>query len=98
MNKTTCASDPFPTKLLTNHFPAVIDIILHIINLSIFTCIFPSSCKYSIVIPLINLFSTNKPYMEHHFHELTIAQWFEILELSMHCYIKYILNYIKILF
>ena len=22
-----------------------------------------------------NLFSTNIPYMEHHFHELTLAQW-----------------------
>ena len=53
MNKTTCASDPFPTKLLMNHLPAVIDIILHIVNLSISTCIFPSSCKSSIVIPLI---------------------------------------------
>ena len=53
MNKTTCASDPFPTKLLMNHLPAVIDIILHIVNLSISTCIFPSSCKSSIVIPVI---------------------------------------------
>ena len=26
----------------------------------------------------LNLFSTNIPYMEHHFHELTIAQWFII--------------------
>ena len=23
----------------------------------------------------LNLFSTNIPYMEHHFHELTLAQW-----------------------
>ena len=53
MNKTMCASDPFPTKLLTNHLPAVIDIILHIVNLSISTCIFSSSCKSSIIIPLI---------------------------------------------
>ena len=53
MNKTTCASDPFPVKLLMNHLPAVIDIISHIVNLSLSTCIFPSSCKSSIVIPLI---------------------------------------------
>ena len=53
MNKNTCASDPFPTKLLMNHLPAVIDIILHIVNLSISTCTFSSSCKSSIVIPLI---------------------------------------------
>ena len=52
MNKTTCASDPFPTKLLMSHLPAVIDIILHIVNLSISTCSFPASCKYSIVISL----------------------------------------------
>ena len=36
-----------------NHLPAVIDIILHIVNLSISTCIFPASCKSSIIIPLI---------------------------------------------
>ena len=53
MNKTTFASDSFPTKLLMNNLPAVIDIIFHIVNLSISTCIFPSSCKSSIVIPLI---------------------------------------------
>ena len=53
VNKTACASDPFPTKLLMNHLPAVIDIILHIVNLSISTCIFPLSCKSSIVMPLI---------------------------------------------
>ena len=52
MNKTTCASDPFPTKFLMSHLPALIDIILHIVNLSISTCIFPASCKYSIVISL----------------------------------------------
>ena len=40
MNKTTCASDPFPTNLLMNHLPAVIDIILHGVNLRISTCIF----------------------------------------------------------
>ena len=51
--KTTCASDPFPTKL--SHLPAVIDIILHIVNLSISTCVFPASCKSSIVISLIKL-------------------------------------------
>ena len=27
MNKTTCVSDPFPTKLLMSHVPAIVDII-----------------------------------------------------------------------
>ena len=53
MNKTTCALDPFPTKLLMSHLPAVIDIILHIVNLSVSTCIFSAFCKSSIVVPLI---------------------------------------------
>ena len=50
MNKTACASDPFPVKLLMNHLPAVIDITLHVVNLSISTCTFPSSCNSSIAI------------------------------------------------
>ena len=34
MHKTTCSSDPFPTKLLMDHQEAIIDSILHIVNLS----------------------------------------------------------------
>ena len=47
----------------------------------------------------LNLFSTNIPYMEHHFHELIMAQWgliFGIINALLHN--TYILNYIKILF
>ena len=53
MNKTTCKSDPFPTKLLFSHLPSIISIILHIINLCLTSGIFPQSCKSSIVLPLI---------------------------------------------
>ena len=41
MNKTTCSSDPFPTRLLMSHLHAIVPILQHI------------SCKSSIVIPLI---------------------------------------------
>ena len=53
MHKTTCSSDPFPTKLLMDHLEAIIDTILHIVNLSLTTGVFPTSCKLSIVVPLI---------------------------------------------
>ena len=55
MHKTICSSDPFPTKLLMDHLEAIIiiDTILHIVNLSLTTAVFPSSYKSSIVIPLI---------------------------------------------
>ena len=36
---------------------------------------------------VINLFSTNIPYMEHHFHELILAQWgliFGIINALLH--------------
>ena len=36
---------------------------------------------------MINLFSTNIPYMEHHFHELILAQWgliFGIINALLH--------------
>ena len=45
MHKTTCSSDPFPTKLLMDHLEAIIDTILHIVNLSLTTAVFPSSCN-----------------------------------------------------
>ena len=35
----------------------------------------------------LNLFSTNIPYMEYHFHELTLAQWciiFGIINAVLH--------------
>ena len=53
MNKTTCSSDPFPSKLLMSHLPTIIDTITHMINLCISTSVFPSSCKSAIVLPLI---------------------------------------------
>ena len=53
MNKTTCASDPFPTRLLISYLPIIIDVILYIVNLCITTNVFPLPCKSSIVIPLI---------------------------------------------
>ena len=54
MNKHTCSSDPFPTRLLMSHLHAIIPIIQHIVNLCLTTGDFPISCKSSIVIPLIN--------------------------------------------
>ena len=51
MNKTTCSSDPFPTRLLMSHIH--VPILQHIVNLCLTTGDFPISCKSSIVIPLI---------------------------------------------
>ena len=53
MNKTTCSSDPFPSKLLMSHFFTIIDTIMHIINLCLSTSVFPSSFKSAVVLPLI---------------------------------------------
>ena len=53
MNKTTCSSDPFPSKLLMSHLPTIIDTIMHIINLCLSTSVFLSSCKSDVVLPLI---------------------------------------------
>ena len=53
MNKTTCSSDQFPTRLLMSHLHAIVPILQHIVNLCFTTGDFPISCKSSIVIPLI---------------------------------------------
>ena len=53
MNKTTCSSDPFPTRLLMSYIHASVPILQHIVNLCLTTGDFPISCKSSIVIPLI---------------------------------------------
>ena len=53
MNKTTCSSDPFPTRLLMSHLHAIVSILQHIVNLCLTTGDFSISCKLSIVIPLI---------------------------------------------
>ena len=52
MNKTTCSSDPFPTRLLM-YLYAIVPILQHIVNLCLTMGDFPISCKSSIVIPLI---------------------------------------------
>ena len=53
MNKTTFVSDPFPTKLLMSHLPAIVDIILGIVNLFFESVVFRLSSKSSVIIPLI---------------------------------------------
>ena len=53
MNKTTCSSDPFPTRLLMSQIHAIVPILQHIVNLCLTTGNFRISCKSSIVIPLI---------------------------------------------
>ena len=49
MHKTTCSSDPFPTRLLMSHIHAIVPILQHIVNLCLTTGDFPISCKSSIV-------------------------------------------------
>ena len=53
MNKTTCSSDSFTTRLLMSHIHAIVPIQQHIVNLCVTMGDFPIPCKSSIVIPLI---------------------------------------------
>ena len=53
INKTTCELDSFPSKLLFSHLSAIIDLLIHIVNLSLTTGVFPTPCKTSIDRPLI---------------------------------------------
>ena len=53
MNKTTCSSDPFLTRLLMSHLHVIIPILQHIVTLGLTTGDFPISCNSSIVISLI---------------------------------------------
>ena len=54
LNKTTCFLAPFPTKLLVSHLSSILDIIICIVNLCFSSGVFPTSCKSSIIFPLIN--------------------------------------------
>ena len=40
LNKTTCCSDPFPTRLLLSNIHAIVPILQHIINLCLTTGVF----------------------------------------------------------
>ena len=79
MNKTTCSSDPFPTRLLMSPLHAIVPILQHILNLCLTTGDFPISCKSSIVIPLIK-----KPGLDREmfFLNLTCIKRFENVFLS----------------
>ena len=64
MNKTTCSSDPFPTRSLMSHIHAIVPMLQHIVNLCLTTGDFPISCKSSIVKPLIK-----KPGLEREMYQ-----------------------------
>jgi len=53
MNKTTCASDPFPSKLIPNVLTQLIPFFVRITNLSLSSGIFPSALKAAIIRPLL---------------------------------------------
>ena len=53
LNTTICVLDPFPTKLLMSHLSSILYIILCIVNLSFSSGVFQTSCKSSIIFPLI---------------------------------------------
>ena len=64
MNKTTCGSDPFPTRLLMSQLHASVPILQHIVNLCLTTGDFPISCKSSILIPLIKKQSLDREMLK----------------------------------
>ena len=49
MNKTTCSSDPFPSKLLMFHLTSIIDTIMHIINLCLSTSVLRSAVLLTLI-------------------------------------------------
>ena len=46
MNKTTCSSDPFPSKLLMSHLPTIINTIMHINDICLSTSVSPSCSSF----------------------------------------------------
>ena len=66
MNKTTCSSDPFPSKLLMSHLPTIIDTIMHIINLCLSTSVFPASFKSAVVLPSIKKPGLDPPVFKNY--------------------------------
>ena len=82
MNKTTCSSDPLPTRLLMYHLHAIVPILQRIINLCLTTGI-PISCKSSIVISLIKkpsldreMFKNYKPISNFLFYPKLLRRLF----------------------
>ena len=51
--KITCVLDPFSTKLLMSHLSTIRNIIICIVNLCFSSGVFPTSCKSSINLALI---------------------------------------------
>jgi len=66
MNKTTCASDPIPTSFIVQHLPLFLDNIGCIVNLCLSTGVFPSTCKSSIVRPLLKKAGLDKDDLKNY--------------------------------
>ena len=66
MHKTTCSSDPFPTRLLMSHIHAIVPILQHIVNLCLTPGDFHISCKSSIVIPLIKMLGLDREMLKNY--------------------------------
>ena len=66
MNKTTCSSDPSPTRLLVSRLHTIVPILQHIINLSLTTGELPRYCQSSIVIHLIKKPSLDREMLKYY--------------------------------
>jgi len=66
MNKTTCASDPFPSKLIPNVLTQLIPFFVRITNLSLSSGIFPSALKAAIIRPLLKKPNLDKQVLSNY--------------------------------
>ena len=80
INKTTCSSDPFPTRLQMSHLHAIIPIIQHIVNLCLTTGDLPISCNSSIVIPLIKKPSLDREMLNNYRSISNLSFLSEVIE------------------
>ena len=80
MNKTTCSSDSFPTRLLMSHLPAIIPILQQIVNLCLTAGDFPMSCISYIVIPLIKKPSFDREMLKNYRPESNLSFVSKVIE------------------
>ena len=83
MNKTTCSSDPFPTRLLMYHLYAIVPILQHIVNLCLTMGDFPICSKSSIVIPLIKKPGLDREMFKNYRPVLNLSFLSKVIEIHI---------------
>ena len=79
-SRATCSLDPVPPGVLIDVLPRILPVLVHIVNLSLFSGFFPDSFKSAIVKPLLKKSTLNPDCFKNYRPESNLSFLSKVIE------------------